>query len=315
LLLLLLCSCASERYVQGRSKPEIIETGYNLIRAKLNKLGVLDKVEVFMDSSRCTHSKGKNYYGSWFNELFDIGEEEESISYDYVLQAVGKPYFNSWERFHLNSPRNIYEVIQVEYWQHGISYLCKETIPDTALNRVWIDYDFLQSLNPDFVPMQFEEALAIARKTLNLDTTVSCFKAVPRYEKLKPDDDKETPIWGVTFRIVPSDTLRFYQFAENSSSTCQEIIDEINKWWKSSKQFYYHSHDYLLGVRVHATHKRVISASIYCTSYSDIGIELPEGLRGVDVDYRNRIRKWSGENAEYLKSIYPDDKFNYLWFR
>jgi hypothetical protein len=246
--------------------------------------------------------------------LFDIGDEEERIDFTYILKAVGKPHFNSWERFYLNSPQNIFEVKVEEWWRNDVPYRCLETIPDTALNRIWVGDYFLQSLRPDFVPMQLEEALAIARKTFDLDTTLPCLNAYPYYKKLKPENDKETPIWQIRFSLIHTDTLCFYNFQESGVSL-QKTIEYITERRKAYGQFYYYFHDYILSVGIHAIDKRVISASIYYTTHTGMGLDLPPiQLLSVEKDYRSRKRKWYEENADYLKSLYSLEVFNNLWY-
>lgn len=308
-VLLLMSSCASDRYISSRSKPEIIETGYNLIRAKLNKLGLLEKYVVEMDTASCWHIKRKNYHGSWFAELLDIGETEESFEYGYILKVVGKPYWKSWEYFSLKQQQQIFYTASVKDSSTG-KVLCLETLPDTSLSVIPIS--FTEILN-EKISAEAEEVIAIAQKTFQLDTQFRCSRALPNgyfrglnfnvdysafgeyYRMLSSD------IWIVDFEIQPSDSIAYYELKERTTKSHQEILQIIRDTRKADAWFF--RPEFVLCALVNVADKRVFRAGLDYRQAFDISQSSgPQHFSAIEAILQERIRKWREANADYIKS-------------
>jgi hypothetical protein len=295
LLLLLLCSCASERYVQGRSKPEIIETGYNLIRAKLNKLGLLDKYIVEMDTLSCRHRKSKNYGGSWLGELLGIGTEREIIEFWYFLSVVEKPYLRSKEHFYLDNPQQIF-FTKTEINYSVSKAICVETTPDTSLQSIPISFSAMLHKG---TAKTAEEMIEIARRTFQLDTQFRCVGASP-YRTFNSTSDN-VAAWSVAIELMPSDTIVYNNLKHyDISRSCEEIIQYLKLRQKTDGECF--CPQYILVANIDAEDKRAFQVRVnYRVSYDEL-FDAPDHLRLFDEELERRIRKWREENADYIKS-------------
>ncbi len=296
LSLLMLVSCASERRVPSsyfKAPPAIMETGYNLVRAKLNTLGVLDKVEVEMDSASCTYRKGR-YNQSWIEEVLNIGKESERIDYYYFLRAVGKPYFNTRNSFYLTSSTNI--VSYDSDWGYKGGLICLESVPDTGLTSVYISDVFLHSLQPDFIPMSMEEALTIARNTFQLDTHYRCIRATPVREQLSMSGKNTSNFWYLSIELQPSDTIVYYQMKEDSKLSDEEIKDYLNKRRKWDRDC--RCPEYVFRCKVDVQAQKVTWAIL---NFRWGGGPVPNHLQDLENEMVKKLRAWQAQNGDTLR--------------
>lgn len=294
----MLVSCASERSVPSSSvriPPAILEIGYNLLRAKLNTLGVLDKVEIKMDSGACRYWKPK-YNQSWIEEVLNIGVESERMDYYYFLRAVGKPYFSTRGSFYLTSSTNIVSYNQV--WDNKRGALCFESVPDTGLTRVNISEDFLHSLQPNFVPMSLEEAINIARNTFQLDTHYRCIRAVP-FRQLLLSETTVSSFWHVAIELQPSDTIVYYEMKEDNTLSDEEIKDYLNKRRKYDNDC--RCPEFVISCKVDVLAKEVVRANLYYRWESDVGGPVPNHLQDLENEMVKKLRVWRAQNGDTLR--------------
>ncbi|MFY7999051.1 MAG: hypothetical protein ACOVSW_10690 [Candidatus Kapaibacteriota bacterium] len=262
----------------------------------MNTLGVLDKVEIEMDSGSCTYWKGR-YNQSWIEEVLNIGEESERIGYYYFLRAVGKPYFHRLGSFYLTSSTNIVTYNQV--WDNKRGTLCLESVPDTGLTRVDVPDAFLHSLQPNFIPMSMEEALAIARNTLQLDTHHRCIRATPVREQLSMSGKNTSNFWYLSIELQPSDTIVYYQMKENSKLSDEEIKDFLNKRRKWDGDC--RCPEFVIRCEVDVQVKKVTLAILDSRWLNDVIGWAPNHLSALEDEMYKKLRAWRAQNGDTLR--------------
>lgn len=233
LFVIAITSCTSQRpitreeYEKYTVPPQMLETAYNLVRAKLAKLNFVEQIRIEIDTAKCA----KYYsiqYDSWFMELLNIGLRQERNVIHYKLSVPRKPYIRSWQRITLQEPGKIFLTRYDDGFAFGDmrQFLCRETVPDTALESVGIlDTNVL---NESYIPMRFEEAEAIVRNTFGLSEDIPCVDAYPFKEGYPICCYDSTPrvcegIWYLGFLLEPSDTTLYYDL-KNAGENEQEII-------------------------------------------------------------------------------------------
>lgn len=231
LLGIAISSCISQQPLTKEERkvpPQILETAYNLVRAKLVKLNLVEKIIVEIDTARCS----RNYsiqYDSWFMEMLNIGHRLESSNIHYKLSVFGKPYIHDWSRrITLQEPGSIFLTRYDDGFAFGDmrQFLCRETVPDTALESVGIlDTNVL---NESYIPMRFEEAEVLVRNTFGLSEDIPCVDAYPfkeGYPICCYDSARNVceGIWYLGFLLEPSDTTLYYSL-KSAGENEQEII-------------------------------------------------------------------------------------------
>lgn len=191
--------------------PAMLETAYNLVRAKLVRLGLAQRVDVEIDSSRCSRSSSTQY-DSWLMEMLNLGQPVERNHIWYKLTVHGKPYIHAFEYIGLEG----YGKLLYTHYEHDSrnGVICVETTPDTALGSIRLRESLLDACQEDYLPMKVEEAIAIVRRTFLLDSTHPCIRAMPSKEKHQwsLSNDCEEGFWGIALELEPSDTTFYHKY-------------------------------------------------------------------------------------------------------
>lgn len=91
----MLYSCSASRELTKEEMvvpPQMLETAYNLVRAKLVKLKIENAVVIEIDTLSCS-KRYSRYYDSWIEEVLNTGRTVEEYFIAYKVSARNKPYF------------------------------------------------------------------------------------------------------------------------------------------------------------------------------------------------------------------------------
>lgn len=88
-------SCSSQRALtkeERRVPPAMLETAYNLVRAKLKYLRVEDGIDIIIDTSSIERHVNRSYLSLW-ERLLNIPQERTFFRINFRVQIKNKPYF------------------------------------------------------------------------------------------------------------------------------------------------------------------------------------------------------------------------------
>lgn len=286
LLGIAITSCISQQPLTKEERkvpPQILETAYNLVRAKLVKLHLVEKIIVEIDTAMCYKSYSMRY-DSWFMEMLNIGHRLENNNIHYKLSVFGKPYIHYWERIAIQDPRNIFLTRFDDGFAFGDmrQFLCRETVPDTALEQIRIWSDFTGACYEDYLPMTADEAITTVRRTFQLDSSIPCVRAWPykgRYDIERFDiicKTGEAGFWNVVFKVEPSDTTVYYNLKAYTDTGEEEIQRILNR--RNKRDGTCECPEIVLWVRVDAETGNICLVSIDYHILSDVGGDIPERL-------------------------------------
>jgi hypothetical protein len=282
---MMLASCSASRELTKEERtvpPEMLETAYNLVRAKLVKLQLVEKVVVEIDTVGCSRNYSMKY-DSWFLEMLDIGHRLERNDIRYKLSVRGKPYIHSRERITLDNPGNLFYTRYDDGFAFGDmkQILCKETVPDTALERIRLSAFVLDACQEDYLPMTSDEAITIARRTFQLDSSIPCVHAWAhkgRYEGtnyFSICNISDAGFWGITFKLEPTDTTVYYNLKMDTELGEEEIRRIIKEEKRRDGVYEYPA--IILVCRVDAETGNICSVNI-AYRLSTQGGDIPERL-------------------------------------
>lgn len=286
LFAVVLASCSSLRPFAKEDfvvPPQMLETVYNLVRAKLVKLQFAEKVDVEIDTVGCYRSYSM-HYDSWFMQMLDIGHHLERNDIRYKLTVRGKPYFHDWGYITLEEPGKLFYTRYDEGFAFGDmkQILCKETVPDTALERIRLSAFVLAAWQDGYLPMTEKEAITIARRTFQLDRSIPCVRAWPhkgRYELTNYSsicNTSDAGFWVITFKVEPTDTTVYYNLKMDTELGEEEIRRIIKKGRKRYETC--ECPEITLSCRVDAETRNICFVNIHYRISSDESGDIPERL-------------------------------------
>lgn len=220
LLAIVVTSCTSERLLtkEERSVPtQMLETAYNLVRAKLVKLNIENDVVIEIDTLSCS-KRYSRFYDSWIGEVLNVGRTVEEYFIAYKVSARNKPYFVQWNTIVLRDSGQLYRTEYSYNSERQTNTIT--TVPDTTLESIGFNRFFLRSLPTTYLVMPVEEAIHIARQVFGLDSSIPCTRAIPFQEssQCSLDNRESCQSWELHFLLVPSDTTAYYSLNDTRNS-------------------------------------------------------------------------------------------------
>lgn len=298
---LCISSCSSQRALtkeERRVPPAMLETAYNLVRAKLVRLGLAQKVDVEIDSSQCEREYYQRY-DTWLAEMLGMGQQVAVNVVRYLLTVRGKPYFITYQSLRLEDNQSLPYTRRLYGNQNQL--VCLETVPDTALTSIHFWKFFVISCEDNYLPMRVEEAIAIVRRTFELDSTFPCIHAFPFRERADyhigiDTKDSSLGFWRVEFALEPSDTTAYYEYKTMGSIREEEIA--LNSKTRRKREFIYNCPEAIFQCDIDIQKRRICIAACYLRNPSDVFNPLPERLKPLE-ERLNAIR--DSLAREYLR--------------
>lgn len=229
----MLASCSSSRELTKEEMavpPKVMETAYNLIRAKLGKYNIQNDVLIEIDSlasQRAVDWEADPFSG----KLFPIKSEGATEFYiRYKTSVRNKPYFYARSSIMLQDSGKLYIA---KYTIDSLAQIHDyRIVSDTALESVGIVCP--ECLDTAYLPMRIEEAIAIARTTFGLPESVPCVRAYPAKKNsayyFVGDCDfsqqSANMLWNMEFLLEPTDTTLYYHWKSMEMDE-KEIIREL----------------------------------------------------------------------------------------
>ncbi|MBL7991134.1 MAG: hypothetical protein JNN25_06820 [Candidatus Kapabacteria bacterium] len=294
-------SCSSQRALtkeERRVPPAMLETAYNLVRAKLVRLGLAQRVDVEIDSSQCERRYYQRY-DTWLAEVLGIGQQVAVNVIRYFLTVRGKPYFTTYKSLHLEDNQKLSYTRQLYGNQNQL--VCLETVPDTALASIHFGKFFLRSCEEDYLPIRVEEAIVIVRRTFGLDSTFSCIHAFPFKESMNcytgnNATESTSGFWRIEIELEPSDITAYYQYKAMNTMQEEEIVENIKT--QKKQEFICKCPEALFRCDINVQTGRICNAACYLRNPSDVFSPLPERLKPLE-ERLNAIRDSLAK--EYLR--------------
>jgi hypothetical protein len=279
-----LLSCSVSRELTKEEMivpPKVMETAYNLIRAKLEKYNIQRDVLIEIDSLA---SRGAVDWEAdpFTGMLFPIKSEGATEFYiRYKTSVRNKPYFYARSSFMLQDSGKIYiaryrldSLVQIHDYA---------IVPDTALESVGVVCP--ECLDTAYLPMRIEEAIAIARTTFGLTENIPCVRAYsakknsPYYFVGDCDFSQQSAnmLWNMEFLLEPTDTTLYYHW-KSSGTDEKEISQALQTRQKEDSDLCNGDCPATLFVcRINAETKEVCSARIWIrfdSCYTEIPNEI-----------------------------------------
>lgn len=206
--------CSSSRELaedELKVPPKLYETAFNMIQTKLARYNIQDKVIVEIDSVRSIRQFDWAVYPVTQRDYRIRPNAEDKFTIRYKMRVRNKPYFNVQHSFTLQDSGQLYAA---KYTTDSLGIMQDyRMVSDTALESVGIVN--LNSLNEAYLPMRFEEADALVRKTVGLSENIPCVYAFPSkdvYYDCCYDSARSAceGTWYLVFLLEPSDTTLYY---------------------------------------------------------------------------------------------------------